>query len=95
MLPRNALESTLAPLVPLVSPCGPFGVLAACRLLKAKSADGRAPVLPAARMPNADEREQFDTVDKIVQQLMETAPVVRTFNVHTSTPHKVAAEKTA
>jgi heme-degrading monooxygenase HmoA len=41
------------------------------------------------------EREQFDTVQKTVQHLMETAPVVRTFNVHTSTAHKVAAEKAA
>ena len=41
------------------------------------------------------EREQFDTVQKTVQHLMETAPVVRTFNVHTSTAHKVTAEKAA
>ena len=41
------------------------------------------------------EREQFQTVQKTVQQLMEAAPVVRTFNVHTSTAHKLAAEKAA
>ena len=41
------------------------------------------------------EREQFETVQKTVQQLMEAAPVVRTFNVHTSTAHKLAAEKAA
>jgi heme-degrading monooxygenase HmoA len=41
------------------------------------------------------EREQFDTVQKTVQYLLETAPVVRTFNVHTSTAHKVAAEQAA
>ena len=40
------------------------------------------------------EREQFDTVQKTVEHLLETAPVVRTFNVHTSTAHKVA-EKAA
>jgi len=41
------------------------------------------------------EREQFDTVQKTLEHLMETAPVVRTFNVHTSTAHKVTAEKAA
>ena len=41
------------------------------------------------------EREQFDTVQKALQHLLETAPVVRTFNVHTSTAHKVSAEKAA
>jgi heme-degrading monooxygenase HmoA len=41
------------------------------------------------------EREQFDTVQKTVQHLLETAPVVRTFNVHSSTAHRVAAEKVA
>ena len=41
------------------------------------------------------EREQFDTVQKTVQHLMEAAPAVRTFDVHASTVHKVAAEKAA
>jgi heme-degrading monooxygenase HmoA len=41
------------------------------------------------------EREQFDTVQKTVQHLIETEPLVRPFNVHTSTAHKVAAEKAA
>jgi len=40
-------------------------------------------------------REQFDTVQKIVQHLLETAPEVKTFDVHTSTIHKVAADKVA
>lgn len=40
-------------------------------------------------------REQFDTVQKAVQHLLETEPVVRTFDVHTSTAHKVVAEKAA
>jgi hypothetical protein len=41
------------------------------------------------------EREQFDTVQKTVQHLLETAPVVQTFGVHTSTAHRIAAEKVA
>ena len=41
------------------------------------------------------EREQFDTVQKIVQQLLEAAPVVRTFDVHTSTAHRVTARQAA
>ena len=41
------------------------------------------------------EREQFDTVQKTVQHLMEAAPAVRTFDVHASTVHKLAAEKAA
>jgi len=40
-------------------------------------------------------REQFDTVQKAVQHLLETAPTVRTFDVHTSSIHKVSAEKVA
>ncbi len=41
------------------------------------------------------EREQFDAVQKTVRHLLETPPTVRTFDVHTSTAHKVAAEKAA
>ena len=41
------------------------------------------------------EREQFDNVQKTVQHLLEAALVVRTFDVHTSTIHKVSAEKAA
>ena len=41
------------------------------------------------------EGEQFDTVQTTVDHLLETAPVVRTFDVHTSTAHRVAAEKAA
>jgi len=41
------------------------------------------------------EREQFDTVQKTVQHLLETAPVVQTFDIHTSTAHRVATEKAA
>ncbi len=39
--------------------------------------------------------EQFDTVQKTIQHLLEAAPKVRTFDVHTSTIHKVTAEKAA
>ena len=41
------------------------------------------------------EREKFDAVQKAVQHLLETAPVVRTFNVQTSTAHKLATDKAA
>lgn len=41
------------------------------------------------------QHEQFDTVQKTMQHLLETAPVVRTFDVHSSTAHKVVAEKAA
>jgi len=41
------------------------------------------------------EREQFDTVQKTVQHLLETAPVVQTFDVHTSTAHRIAADRAA
>ena len=39
------------------------------------------------------EHEQFDTVQKTVQHLLETAPVVRTFD--SSTAHKAATGKAA
>ena len=35
-------------------------------------------------------REQFDTVQKNIQHLLDTPPQVQTFDVHTSTIHKVA-----
>jgi quinol monooxygenase YgiN len=40
-------------------------------------------------------REQFDTVQKTIQHLLETQPTVRTFDVHTSTAHKVTAKQAA
>jgi heme-degrading monooxygenase HmoA len=40
-------------------------------------------------------RDQFPTVNEILANLIETTPVVRTFHVHTSTPHKIAAGKAA
>jgi heme-degrading monooxygenase HmoA len=41
------------------------------------------------------EREQFDTVKKSLQHLFEGAPEVQTFDVHTSTAHKLTTEKAA
>ena len=40
-------------------------------------------------------REQFPKVNEILTDLIETTPMVRTFHVHTSTPHKIAAGKAA
>lgn len=40
-------------------------------------------------------RDQFPTVNQILESLIETTPMVRTFHVHTSTPHKIAAGKAA
>jgi heme-degrading monooxygenase HmoA len=41
------------------------------------------------------QREQFKKVTDILSSLIESPPAVRTFNVHTSTPHKIAAGKAA
>jgi heme-degrading monooxygenase HmoA len=41
------------------------------------------------------QREQFDTVQKTIQHLIETEPTIRTFDVHTSTAHKVTAKQAA
>ncbi len=41
------------------------------------------------------QREQYPKVNEILSPLFEGAPVIRTFNVHTSTPHKIAAGKAA
>jgi quinol monooxygenase YgiN len=40
-------------------------------------------------------KEHFSKINDMISHLVETAPVVRTFNVHTSTPHKIAAGKAA
>jgi quinol monooxygenase YgiN len=40
-------------------------------------------------------REQFPKVREMVQALLETAPKVETFNVDTSTTHKIAKGKAA
>jgi heme-degrading monooxygenase HmoA len=41
------------------------------------------------------QREQFAKVTEILSSHIESPPTVRTFNVHTSTPHKIAAGKAA
>ena len=40
-------------------------------------------------------KEHFPRITEMISHLVETNPVVRTFNVHTSTPHKIAAGKAA
>jgi len=40
-------------------------------------------------------REQFDNVQKTIQQLLEGEPTIRTFDVQTSTAHKVTAKQAA
>lgn len=40
-------------------------------------------------------REQFDNVQKTIQHLLEGAPNVRSFDVHTSTAHKITAKQAA
>ncbi len=39
--------------------------------------------------------EQYPKVNEILSPLLESAPVIRTFNVHTSTTHRIAAGKAA
>lgn len=38
-------------------------------------------------------REQFPKIHEMVKHLVETDPVVRTFDVHSSTTHRIAAGK--
>ncbi len=40
-------------------------------------------------------REQFPKIHDSVRHLLETEPVVRTFDVHTSTTHRIEAGKAA
>ncbi len=40
-------------------------------------------------------REGYPKVDEILSPLLEGAPVIRIFNVHTSTTHRIAAGKAA
>ena len=41
------------------------------------------------------QREQYPRINEILAPLLETAPVIRTFDVHTSTTHRIAAGKAA
>jgi heme-degrading monooxygenase HmoA len=40
-------------------------------------------------------REGYPKVNELLSSLLETTPVIRTFNVHTSTTHKITAGKAA
>jgi len=40
-------------------------------------------------------REQFPKIQEILKHLTETEPNVRTFDVHTSTTHRITARKAA
>ena len=40
-------------------------------------------------------REQYPAVHEMVRHLLEIEPAIRTFNVDTSTTHKIAASKAA
>ncbi len=40
-------------------------------------------------------REHFPKIQEMLKPLLETAPVVRTFDVHTSTTHRIAPGKAA
>ena len=41
------------------------------------------------------QREQYPAVHEIVRNLLESEPVIRTFNVDSSTTHRIAAGKAA
>ena len=41
------------------------------------------------------QREQYPAIQEMVRHLLEAEPVVRTFNVDSSTTHRIAAEKAA
>ena len=41
------------------------------------------------------DREQYPAVHEMIRPLLDADPVVRTFNVDTSTTHKIAATKAA
>lgn len=40
-------------------------------------------------------REQYPKINEMLSHLLETDPVIRTFEVHTSTTHRVAGGKAA
>jgi quinol monooxygenase YgiN len=40
-------------------------------------------------------REQYPKINEILKPLLETEPVIRTFDVHTSTTHRITAGKAA
>ncbi len=40
-------------------------------------------------------REQYPKIQEMLKPLLETEPVLRTFDVHTSTTHRIASGKAA
>ena len=40
-------------------------------------------------------REQYPKINEILKPLLETEPMIRTFDVHTSTTHRITAGKAA
>ena len=40
-------------------------------------------------------REQYPKINEILKPLLETEPMIRTFDVHTSTTHRISAGKAA
>jgi len=40
-------------------------------------------------------QEQYPKIHEMLKHLLETEPVIRTFDVHTSTTHRIAAGKAA
>ncbi len=40
-------------------------------------------------------REQYPKIQEILKPMLETEPVIRTFDVHTSTTHRIASGKAA
>jgi heme-degrading monooxygenase HmoA len=41
------------------------------------------------------QRDQYPAIHQMVRHLLETEPLIRTFNVDSSTTHKIAAGKAA
>jgi heme-degrading monooxygenase HmoA len=41
------------------------------------------------------QKEQYPAIHEMIRHLLETEPVIRTFNVDSSTTHKIVAEKAA
>ena len=41
------------------------------------------------------QREQYPAIQEMIRYLLETEPLIRTFNVDSSTTHKIAASKAA
>ena len=55
----------------------------------------RSRACPTRKDAERYQREQYKSVRETLQHLLEGDPVVRTFDVHTSTGHKITAGKAA